>query len=270
MIDCDGNFVIVAFAAGIDVEEAENMEAVVPPPPPPSNKDNLPKDFQDALSIIFDKGVDSGETATAVAATAAPISGGENPTEITNVVMPDNTSNFTQMDISSMDAQPSHIEQPDLSNGATSMEIDDPSHYIYAEEHFVQNHIQQAVVEPQHATDLATQNIPTPPIQIFDAAGNLTKIPGPVLEVGSDFVVLDPDGNRINKMGYAPDEHKIGSGQIETEHDIELKLKRQQELDDLAMLGIDADDLAAQCIWIDADFLFLHFIFASHSLKTNT
>lgn len=240
---------------GIDVEEAENMEleAVVPPPPRPSNKDNLPKDFQDALSIIFDKGVDnsSGETVTDAAATAVAISSSdENPTEITNVVMQDNTSNYTQMDLSSMDTQPSHIEQPDLSNGATNMELDDSSHYIYAEEHFIQNHIQQTVVEPQHATDLATQNIPTPPIQILDAAGNLTKIPGPVLEVGSDFMVLDPDGNRINKMGYsvAPDENKIGSGQIETEHDIEMKLKRQQELDDLAMLGIDADDLAAQCI----------------------
>lgn len=114
------------------MEEAETMEleAAVPPPPPPSNKDNLPKDFQDALSIIFDKGVEnsSGEAATTTAAAAVPKTsgGGENPVEITNVVMQDNTSNFTQMDITSMDAQPSHIEQPDLSNGATNMELDDP------------------------------------------------------------------------------------------------------------------------------------------------
>lgn len=231
---------------GIDVEEAANMEleAVVPPPPPPSDRDNLPKDFQDALSIIFDKGVEKSSTEVATPTIAAPTpTDADNSTDITNIVMQDDTSNFTQMDISSMDSQPSHIEQ-DQSNGATNMEIDDQSQYIYAEEHYVQNHLQQSLAVPSAveppSVDLATQNIPTPPIQILDADGNLTKIPGPVLEVGSDFVVLDPDGNRIaiNK----------NAAQIESEHEIELKNKRQQELDDLAMLGIDADDLAAQCI----------------------
>lgn len=225
------------------------LETVVPPPPLPSDRDNLPKDFQDALSIIFDKGVEKPATevttapATAATATVAlPIDG---ETEITNVVMQD-TSN----------SQPSHIEQ-DQSNGATNMEVDEQSQYIYAEEHYIQNHVQQSNAMPSaiesQSIDLATQNIPTPPIQILDAAGNLTKIPGPVLEVGSDFLVLDPDGNRLDKMNYtqvAQGENTIKRDaiQIESEHEIELKNKRQQELDDLAMLGIDADDLAAQCI----------------------
>lgn len=235
------------------MEEAESMEleAAVAPPRPPG--DILPKDFQDALSIIFDKGVEkSSEELAALVATASIPVGGENPTEITNVVMHDDTSTFVQMDVSSMDTQPSHVE-PDLSNGAINIEHDDQSQYIYAEEHYVQNHIQQSHVIPSsiesQSIDLSTQNIPTPPIQILDAAGNLTKIPGPVLEVGSDFVVLDSDGNRIN-YAIATDENiiKMDAGQTETEQEIELKLKRQQELDDLAMLGIDADDLAAQCI----------------------
>lgn len=230
---------------GIDEDEAVNMEleSVVPPPPPPSDNDNLPKDFQDALSIIFDKGVEKTADDDSVAKSASVAS--ENSNEIPNVVMQDETSIYGQMELTSMDSQHSHIESDQ--NGAANMDIDDqPPYMLYSEEHYVQNHIQRSRVVPsaeQQSIDLAPQNIPTPPIQILDAAGNLTSIPGPVLEVGSDFVMLDPDGNRIETHLAKKDAAKLDS-----EHDIELQNKRKQELDDLAMLGIDADDLAAQCI----------------------
>ncbi|XP_031638425.1 zinc finger matrin-type protein CG9776 [Contarinia nasturtii] len=230
---------------GIDEEEAENMEleAAVPPPPPPSDRGNLPKDFQDALSIIFDKGAENQSAENVVAAPADH----ESPSEGNDVVMQDDASNFVQMDMSSDSHQPL-IEQ-DQSNGAvlastTSIEMDEQSQYalLYADDHYAQNHVQQSI-EPSLSTtigDLSTQNIPTPPIQILDAAGNLTKIPGPVLEVSNNFVMLDPDGNRIDD----PNTKYVGTA--ESEHEIEMQKKRQQELDDLAMLGIDADDLAAQ------------------------
>lgn len=228
------------------------LEAVVPPPPPTSDKGNLPKDFQDALSIIFDKGVESqsGENASSTDT--------ENAGEINNVVMQDDTSNFATMDTSNSQPPP-HIEQ-DQSNGAVltsnaNIEMDEQSQYalLYADDHYTQNHMQQAITTPSIETtmaDMSTQNIPTPPIQILDAAGNLTKIPGPVLEVSNNFVMLDPDGNRIDNINYAVDQNtqENNVGTAESEHEIELKKKRQQELDDLAMLGIDADDLAAQCI----------------------
>lgn len=223
------------------------MEAAAPPPPPPSDNDKLPKDFQDALSIIFDKGAEKQSAETTV---IPPAADGDSSKEISNVIMQDDTSNFTPMDISSKDTQSSHIEHEQI-----NMELDDQSQYIlYTEEHYTQNHLQQSIpvppqVEPQMA-DLTTQNIPTPPIQILDAAGNLTQIPGPVLEVGSDFVMLDPEGNRIDNISYTVDQdkNKIDAGKIMSEKEIELQIKRKQELEDLAMLGIDADDLAAQCI----------------------
>lgn len=234
--------------AGIDEEEAENMEleAALPPPPPPSERDKLPKDFQDALSIIFDKGVDNSNDATS----GTPATG---DTENSNEQ--DDASNFVQMDISSIDSQHSQIEQE--TTNVVNMELDEQSQYMLYEEQYAQNHMQQSLPVPssvpqvppvssiQAATiDLSTQNIPTPPIQIVDAAGNITQIPGPVLSVGNDFVMLDPDGNRISQIDSAAH----NGGQIENAHEIELQNKRRQELDDLAMLGIDADDLAAQCI----------------------
>lgn len=245
--------IVVSFTRnnlGIDVEEAENMEleAAAPPPPPPTDRDILPKDFQDALSIIFDRGAETGDNAAA-AAVKAPAEG-DNSNEMPNVVMQDD-SVYAQMDLASMDSQHSqHIEHDQNGTivGANTMEIDDQAAYMLYEEHFVQSHIQQPqTVPPVHAQsiDLAPQNIPTPPIQILDAAGNLTQIPGPVLEVGSDFVMLDPDGNRID---HNPNVIRADAGNARNEHDIELENKRRQELDDLAMLGIDADDLAAQCI----------------------
>lgn len=229
------------------------LEAAVPPPPPPSGKDKLPKDFQDALSIIFDKGVEKSNDESPSGDAVA--SGSDNSNEIQHVTMQDDASNVVQMD---MDSQHSQIEH-DKTN-AVNMDLDDQSNqYMLYEEHYVQNHIQQTISMPisvpqalpvvgsqSAAVDLVTQNIPTPPIQILDAAGNLTHIPGTVLEVGSDFVMLDPDGNRIDHLNSNA-MHSDG-GQIENAHDIELQDKRRQELDDLAMLGIDADDLAAQCI----------------------
>lgn len=227
------------------------LEAAVPPPPPPSDRDALPKDFQDALSIIFDKGVEKPSDETTASASAAGEL--ENSNEIQHVVMQDDASNFAQMDISSMDSQHSQVEHAE--NNAVNMELDEQSQYMLYEEHYAQNHIQPtlpglpsvpqaSVASIPPAGDLAAQNIPTPPIQIVDAAGNITQIPGLVLEVGSDFRMLDTDGNRIIESNRG----QADTGKIDNAHEIDLQNKRRQELDDLAMLGIDADDLAAQCI----------------------
>lgn len=247
------------------MEEAEKMEleTVVPPPPPKSDKENLPKDFQDALSIIFDKGAGSASETTATPTEpASATNADENVHDIQHVVMQDETSTFAQMDMSSMDSQHSQAEHEQNNGasamGAANMDIEEQSQYalLYGDEqqHYMVNQVQQSSVEAQ-GLDLATQSIPTPPIQVIDAAGNLTQIPGPVLEVGNDFVMLDADGNRIENYAIVPNPSNVGSGGNtgvgvqEHNHDIELQNKlKQQELDDLAMLGIDADDLAAQCI----------------------
>lgn len=246
----------IFFFSGIDQEEAENMELekVVPPPPPSSDKDNLPKDFQDALSIIFDKGAGkTDETDTA----SQPASANNADEKAMHENPQDETSTFAQMDISTMDLQVEH-EQNNVNNamGAANMDIEEQSQYslLYGDEQlYMANQIQQQSSIESQKVDLTTQSIPTPPIQVIDAAGNLTQIPGPVLEVGSDFMMLDSDGNRIENYAIVSNPANMGGvggiGAQEYNDEIELQNKRkQQELDDLAMLGIDADDLAAQCI----------------------
>lgn len=170
------------------------LDAVIPPPPSENDK-GLPKDFQDALSIIFDGGESTAVTEP------APANNGD---EIQHVVMQDDT----QMDMSPLHSQVEYQQNEDQYS------------LLYGD---------QPTVETQKI-DLATQSIPTPPIHMIDAAGNL--------------VMLDADGNRIDPSieNYAiatPVDGNIGDGVHE---------RNQHELDDLAMLGIDADDLAAQCI----------------------
>lgn len=72
------------------------------------------------------------------------------------------------------------------------------------------------------------ENIPTPPIKILDANGKLMKIPT------SNVDIYD---------------YPMSDGEEDTSASDKLKASsRMMDLDDLAMLGIDADDLAAQCI----------------------
>lgn len=72
------------------------------------------------------------------------------------------------------------------------------------------------------------ENIPTPPIQILDANGKLMKIPTSSVDI---------------------DDYPMSDGENDTSASDKLKpSNRMMELDELAMLGIDADDLAAQCI----------------------
>lgn len=69
------------------------------------------------------------------------------------------------------------------------------------------------------------ENIPTPPIRILDANGRLMRIPTSVVDL------------------------PVSDGEDDTSASDKLKASsRMMDLDDLAMLGIDADDMAAQCI----------------------
>lgn len=207
----------------------------------------MPQDFQDALSIIFDKGVekankDDGQMVPEPLPVPPPAS--------VDIPQDDSSiSTFVPMDMASIDSQPEIVANTMI---PATMELDEQSQYILYGSMtdkplvFNESSVAQAVMQQHVATiansDVLTQNIPTPPIQILDAAGNLTQIPGPVLEVSSNFMTLDTDGNPIittQRLDIIPKE---------TAYEAEQKKKRMQELDDLAMLGIDAEDMAAQCI----------------------
>lgn len=228
--------------SGIDKEEAEELEPL--PVPPPPAKGGLPQDFQDALSIIFDKGVEKpkenasdtvavGTGIESVAATAdKPIT---KSTSMSIVHDAESISTFSPMDIDSQSQPEMHIDAHAMTVTSTVV-LDEQSQYMLygsmTDKPLVFNDV-TAENNAVTAVSSLTKNIPTPPIQILDAAGNLTQIPGPVLEIGNDFMVLDANGQPT-----------VAAAVTELSYDMsEARKKRLQELDDLAMLGIDAEDV---------------------------
>lgn len=231
---------------GIDEEDALESHA------PLSSKGPLPKDFQDALSIIFDKGVEKDEQ-DAAATSAKEDAPAEHRLQATEQVIPNNEivpdpSQINEHITQSMLQQHSQ----DIDPTAIPMELDEQSQFLMygtmTDKPLVFNEIPIPQVTPeeqplQHQEIVAndfelnekilTQSIPTPPIQILDGDGNLKQIPGQVIEVPS----VDADGNPV-----------MQADDMDIAEDEERKQKRSLELDDLAMLGIDAEDLAAQCI----------------------
>lgn len=219
----------------------------------------MPKDFQDALSIIFDKGVEKDEQDTpAGSTTEAGTSAPEHKLQVNEQIISTmeivtDQSQITEHITQTMLQQQQMIQQhsQDINSTSIPMELDEQSQYLMygtmTDKPLVFNEvptsqvIQEQLQQPPQQQEiiinnvdlnekLLTHSIPTPPIQILDGDGNLTQIPGQVIEVPS----VDADGKFIQAF--------------ETVEDEEQKRKRAQELDDLAMLGIDAEDLAAQCI----------------------
>lgn len=187
---------------GIDQDELENMETIVPDVPA---QDVLPKDFQDALSILFDKG-DQPDGTKLSANTEKKTSAGETTIE-SGATMHDENSVYATMDIV-MDTQ----EQIEIDpNAATTamQSIDEQAQYL----------LYGGLTENSIYGDLSTH--PT-----IDGS---IPMPGSVLDA-----IHDGTTKNDNQMAGIDD--------------INAKNKRLQELDDLAMLGIDAEDLAAQCI----------------------
>lgn len=189
------------------------MEANVPVPPPEA-KVGLPQDFQDALSIIFDK---NSEKAIAPQPVAAPTNDSNSNTIDaieSNVVISYHDESNTNMTVSS------------------NMELDEQSQYMLygsmTDKPLVFNDNKIIIDGGMIDTNsmILTENIPTPPVKILDAYGKLTEM-------------LNP-GDTMENHGMIKNDFE--------QMTLEARQKRQQELDDLAMLGIDAEDLAAQCI----------------------
>lgn len=200
------NLIVSLLCTGIDEEEAEDLEPL--PVPPPPTKGGLPQDFQDALSIIFDKGVEKplekDENAlnpVAVADESAVVDAivSEVPMAIVNDD-DESLSTFAPMD---MDSQ----SQPELHHDPQTM--DEQSQYM-----LYGSMTDKPLVFNDGDNIIATsQIIPTPPLpaQILDP----THIPEPTL------APVEPESAEV----------------------IEARQKRLQELEDLAMLGIDAEDV---------------------------
>lgn len=186
------------------------METNVPVPPPEA-KVGLPQDFQDALSIIFDKNSEQGADAAPNGDSAAKPAEAAEP----NVVISYNDESNTNMT-------------------SSSMELDEQSQYMLygsmTDKPLVFNDVvSKPIVDGMvdMSAMILPADIPTPPVRILGANGKLMEIPNPSDALNT---VDEAKPSKIDQMTA------------------EARQKRQQELDDLAMLGIDAEDLAAQCI----------------------
>lgn len=172
------------------------------------------------MSIIFDKGAEksSDDPTQAISSEAATSTIPSDGADISQSIPDETSPAYAAMDISSMDSQNS----PNGIVTSTNMELD--------EYQMLYGTLTDYTAQQISTNDLATQNIPTPSIQMLD---------GSILESGK----LNP-----NDRTTATDNNGVENQKYDTEQEKDLHSKRMQELDDLAMLGIDAEDLAAQCI----------------------
>lgn len=197
---------------GIDEADADQVIKAISDAPLP-RKGPLPQDFQDALSIIFDRKPDDEIAAT----------------------VPDQP------------AEPPIIPTPSI--------IAEP---LSAEEVLQQQQQQQAAAmqlmmdeQSQQSMDLysafAVVNgvamLKTDHLAGFTNTEEPEIAPLPIHPVG--HVPLPPTPHDGENGGTNAEKAEVESSDS---RDAELKAARQAELDDLAMLGIDADDLAAQCM----------------------
>lgn len=195
---------------GIDEAEADSVPKPISDAPIP-RKGPLPKDFQDALNIIFpgEKKPDSSPQKAAV--TKSPKS----------------------------DTTVAPVEPPILMHEEiTQQNIDMYNAYAAASAYPNQQTTVYTMYEQHPSADLPLDILPVPP-------------PPPPVEPNTTSSVLVPG---IANLPVAVPIPQPSNGEVASpvkkaveEMKVISKLK-QKELDELAMLGIDADDMAAQCM----------------------
>lgn len=197
---------------GIDEAEAADAPKPISDAPIP-RKGPLPKDFQQALDILFDgdkpkpADVIANETKPPELPPPPPVEPATIDTDQPQMIVPEAIEMYNQQ----MAAQYSSAAV--VSSAAVSYQADDES----------QN-------QPLEMTGLK-QEKSSPPAP-------LESIPTPPTHVSEE------EGSRESKNGTAEPEQEVVAPKVEVENE-ETRRKRA-ELEELAMLGIDADDMAAQ------------------------
>lgn len=193
------------FRLGIDEADADQVIKAISDAPLP-RKGPLPQDFQDALSIIFDRKPDDEPAATALPS--------DQPNE------------------SPIIATPSIIAEP-----------------LSAEEVLQQQQQQQAAAHQLMMDEQSQQSMDL--YSAFAVVNGVAMLKSDHL-AGYPKDVDIPTQHPVAQVPLPPTPDEEASTKADKEaadsRDAELKAARQAELDDLAMLGIDADDLAAQCM----------------------
>lgn len=221
--------------AGIDEADAAQVIKTISDAPLP-RKGPLPQDFQDALSIIFpgDRKPDDDEAATAAAsasataAAAADVPNGTSPAPVDQSSQPNDPIIIATPSIVAEPLTAAEVMQKQQhAAAALQLQLDEQSQQsmdLYSAFAVVNG---VAMLKSDHLADTAyttdERNIPD--------SLPVTQVP------------LPPEKNNDETAANVTAE----AGALKA-REAEMKAARQAELDDLAMLGIDADDLAAQCM----------------------
>lgn len=228
---------------GIDGADADAVIKTISDAPLP-RKGPLPQDFQDALSIIF-PGEKKPDTKT-------PASDSKNPSVSIDVAT---TATTTTLDISD------HNLQIDKNNLHEQHHMDAVSAASTNDQHAV---IYQQPQQHQHDDSHSQMNMDT--YGTFSVVNGVPILNQAAFPTSDDSVAqqqqheVHPVANSstndisVNDVPLPTDACTVAMKMMEKQQDektIEAEEKRalrQAELNDLAMLGIDADDMAAQCI----------------------
>lgn len=194
---------------GIDESEVDSVPKPISDAPIP-RKGPLPKDFQEALNIIF-----PGEKKPE-----------DEISEKTNSIPTEPAKKL----------EPSQIEAPvpeEMSLDANSLPADEASQHSLGEAFL--GFPPAPIAAPVAYPDI-TQDVP-------DLASLVGAVPPPPPPPPPNPV--EDDTNEGKTSADKSGEKKENRENVSPPNG---NIRRQEELDDLAMLGIDADDLAAQCM----------------------
>lgn len=191
--------------------------------------------FQDALSIIFDRGAENPAGAVALSE-AVPTS--VSPTAADDAAQNDESSiTYANMDVD---------ESSNSIMAASSMDLDEQTQYqmLYGSigDYSTAGAVGASVygdvtgeVSAATSNSSADTNSPGEATEISRSVlGTVTEYPKSIAAVDKSIPL--PNENTDEDIHQIDDDMDVGSVAI-----------RSQELDDMAMLGIDVEDMAAQC-----------------------
>lgn len=242
---------------GIDAADADQVIKPISDAPLP-RKGPLPQDFQDALSIIFpgERRPEDAAEGTTKAVTSAEDAGDAGGAVVVDATATETAETDGGASNGSSDAvlQQQHMNM--LEPSPEAIISAPPISAAEAQETAVaQAQAAHAAAVALHDEQKSQQNIDL--YSAFSVVNGVavlnTELAGIVVGGGgggdgvfataddADAVPLPPNG--CGGDGFDPE-----MGTDSNSKDEELKAARLEELNDMAMLGIDADDLAAQCM----------------------
>lgn len=191
------------------------------------------------MSIIFDKGSENAPEDHVKSATTEG-----NPSNVSPTV----SGNLPEIDDATAAAYANMDVDDSSATAASLMELDEQTQYqmLYGTMEYPTADTAALVAANPHSV-YADANIESNPAQIVtnSIVADAVEVPASVLPTGMPSTIAEksvaiPLPSEVPDNGTETDQNNDSNGS-------DSEAKRTQELDDMAMLGIDVGDMAAQC-----------------------